>query len=214
MNVQKNREGPPAGKPINIEVSGEEFEELIAIAEKLKGEITEQSIPGVEGLKLDLETGKPELLVNVDRARARMFGLSTAQIGGTLRTALFGKEISKFKEGEDPIAYRKDFFEPYRCIFPSMNSLSNAYFFFTHQLPPKFLQNKEILKKIADVFGDVFPFSSKPLMYWLYRRRKLYPKDIQSHTDIMDGFFDSLAPSFLLLKLSPYIISSRVYSHR
>lgn len=101
MNVQKNREGPPAGKPINIEVSGEEFEELIAIAEKLKAEVAAKDIPGVEGLKLDLETGKPELLVNVDRARARMFGLSTAQIGGTLRTALFGKEVSKFKEGED-----------------------------------------------------------------------------------------------------------------
>lgn len=101
MNVQKNREGPPAGKPINIEVSGEEFEELIAIAEKLKAEVASRNIPGVEGLKLDLETGKPELMVNVDRARARMFGLSTAQIGGTLRTALFGKEISKFKDGED-----------------------------------------------------------------------------------------------------------------
>ncbi|MBP9151793.1 MAG: efflux RND transporter permease subunit, partial [Flavobacteriales bacterium] len=101
MNVQKNREGPPAGKPINIEVSGEEFETLIATAEKLKAEITARNIPGVEGLKIDLETGKPEILVNVDRARARMFGLSTAQIGGTLRTALFGKEISKFKEGED-----------------------------------------------------------------------------------------------------------------
>jgi multidrug efflux pump len=101
MNVQKNREGPPAGKPINIEVSGEEFETLIATAEKLKAEIASRDIPGVEGLKLDLETGKPEILVNVDRARARMFGLSTAQIGGTLRTALFGKEISKFKDGED-----------------------------------------------------------------------------------------------------------------
>jgi multidrug efflux pump subunit AcrB len=101
MNVQKNREGPPAGKPINIEVSGEEFETLIATAEKLKAEIAAKNIPGVEGLKLDLETGKPEILVNVDRARARMFGLSTAQIGGTLRTALFGKEVSKFKEGED-----------------------------------------------------------------------------------------------------------------
>jgi len=101
MNIQKNREGPPAGKPINIEVSGEEFETLIATAEKLKAEITDMNIPGVEGLKIDLETGKPEIMVNVNRARARMFGLSTAQIGGTLRTALFGKEISKYKEGED-----------------------------------------------------------------------------------------------------------------
>lgn len=100
-NVQKNNEGPPVGKPINIEVSGEDFEVLIAVTEKLKAEVAARNIPGVEGLKLDLETGKPEIMVNVDRARARMFGLSTAQIGGTLRTALFGKEVSKFKDGED-----------------------------------------------------------------------------------------------------------------
>lgn len=101
VNVQKNREGPPAGKPINIEVSGENFEELIAVAEKLKADLAAKNIPGVEGLKLDLETGKPEIVVDVDRARARSFGLSTAQIGGTIRTALFGKEISKYKDGED-----------------------------------------------------------------------------------------------------------------
>jgi len=101
INVQKNREGPPAGKPINIEVSGEEFDQLIELAETLKAKVAERNIPGVEGLKLDLETGKPELLVQVDRTRARAFGLSTAQIGSTLRTALFGKEVSKFKEGED-----------------------------------------------------------------------------------------------------------------
>ncbi|MBL4587314.1 MAG: efflux RND transporter permease subunit, partial [Flavobacteriales bacterium] len=101
MNIQKNREGPPAGKPINIEVSGENYEELIALTEKLKTEVAGKEIPGIEGLKLDLETGKPEILVNIDRARARMFGISTAQIGSTLRTALFGKEISKFKDGED-----------------------------------------------------------------------------------------------------------------
>jgi multidrug efflux pump subunit AcrB len=101
MNVQKNREGPPAGKPINIEVSGENFDELIAITEELKGKIAARDIPGVEGLKLDLETGKPEILVDIDRRRARAFGLSTAQIGSTLRTALFGKEVSKFKDGED-----------------------------------------------------------------------------------------------------------------
>lgn len=101
MNVQKNQEGPPAGKPINIEVSGEDFDELIAVTESLKAKIAAQDIPGVEGLKLDLETGKPEILVDIDRTRARAFGLSTAQIGTTLRTALFGKEVSKFKDGED-----------------------------------------------------------------------------------------------------------------
>lgn len=101
VNVQKNNEGPPVGKPINIEVSGPEFEKLIAVSTKLRAEVEAVGIPGVEGLKLDLETGKPEVIIDIDRARARQFGLSTAQIGSTIRTALFGKEVSKFKDGED-----------------------------------------------------------------------------------------------------------------
>ncbi|MFT4681476.1 MAG: multidrug efflux pump [Granulosicoccus sp.] len=101
VNVQKNNEGPPVGKPINIEVTGEDFEKLIAVANEIKAEVEAVDIPGVEGLKLDLETGKPELLINIDRGRARAFGLSTAQIGSTIRTALFGKEVSKYKDGED-----------------------------------------------------------------------------------------------------------------
>ncbi len=101
VNVQKNNEGPPVGKPINIEVSGDDFDKLVVLSEQIKSDVEEADIPGIEGLRLDLETGKPELVVQVDRARARAFGISTGQIGGALRTALFGKEVSKFKEGED-----------------------------------------------------------------------------------------------------------------
>jgi len=101
VNVQKNNEGPPVGKPINIEVSGDDFDKLVVLSEQIREAVAAENIPGIEGLNLDLETGKPELVVNIDRARARSFGISTGQIGGTLRTALFGKEISKYKDGED-----------------------------------------------------------------------------------------------------------------
>ncbi len=146
MNVQKNREGPPAGKPINIEVSGEEFEDLIALAEKIKADVAAQNIPGVEGLKLDLETGKPELMVNVDRARARMFGLSTAQIGGTLRTALFGKEISKFKEGEDEYPIMLKLKDDYRY---DVSSLLNQKITFRDMTTGKIKQIP--ISSVADV---------------------------------------------------------------
>ncbi|MCF8257486.1 MAG: efflux RND transporter permease subunit [Flavobacteriales bacterium] len=101
VTVEKNNEGPPVGKPVNIEVSGDDFDKLVVLTEQIKDAVDAERIPGIEGLNLDLETGKPELVVNVDRARARSFGISTGQIGGTLRTALFGKEISKYKDGED-----------------------------------------------------------------------------------------------------------------
>jgi multidrug efflux pump len=101
VNVQKNNEGPPVGKPINIEVSGDDFDKLMVLTDEIKAAVNAENIPGIEGLNLDLETGKPELIVDIDRSRARSFGISTGQIGGTLRTALFGKEVSKYKDGED-----------------------------------------------------------------------------------------------------------------
>ncbi len=101
ITVDKNADGPPAGKPISIEVSGEEFETLIDLADKMKKVINESGIEGIEKLKSDIETGKPEMIVHIDREKARRFGLSTGMIATEIRTALFGKEISKFKQGED-----------------------------------------------------------------------------------------------------------------
>jgi multidrug efflux pump len=101
ITVDKDAAGPPTGKPINIEISGEDYEVLIDDAEEMMQFIKNQNIPGIEELKLDIQTGKPELLINIDRQKARRFNVSTAQIGSAIRTALFGKEISKYKEGED-----------------------------------------------------------------------------------------------------------------
>lgn len=101
VTVDQNADGPPAGKPISIEVSGVDYATLIEITERMKKTINESGIEGIEKLKSDLETGKPELVVNIDREKARRFGLSTSSIAMEVRTALFGKEISKYKEGED-----------------------------------------------------------------------------------------------------------------
>jgi multidrug efflux pump subunit AcrB len=89
-------------------VSGDDYDKLIEISDDITNRLQVADIPGIEALKTDLELGKPEVLVHVDRTRARRFGLSTAQIGSTIRTALFGKEVSKFKDGEDefPIMLR------------------------------------------------------------------------------------------------------------
>lgn len=108
ITVDKDQNGPPVGKPINIEISGEDFDKLIGVANQVQSEIVQANIPGIEELKKDLETGKPELLVDINRDKARRFGLSTSTIATELRTALFGLEVSKYKEGEDdyPIQLR------------------------------------------------------------------------------------------------------------
>jgi multidrug efflux pump subunit AcrB len=108
ITASKNRQGPPVGKPISVEVAGEEYDKLTELADGIKQYIERFNIPGVEELKLDLESGKPELIVNVDREAAGRFGLTTGQVAVALRTSLFGKELSKYKEGEDdyPIMLR------------------------------------------------------------------------------------------------------------
>ena len=106
--VDKNQNGPPQGKPVNIEIAGDDYENLIAQAEKIKGFIEKNNIGGIEELKLDVELGKPEMPITLDRRKARRLNLSTSQIGQQLRTSLFGLEVSTYKEGEDdyPIMLR------------------------------------------------------------------------------------------------------------
>jgi multidrug efflux pump subunit AcrB len=120
ISVDKNRDGPPMGKPINIEIRGEDFEKLLTISDEIKSSIEDAAIEGIEKLKVDLELSKPELLVTIDRDQARRLGVSTAQVASTIRTALFGKEISKFKDGEDeyPIILRLD--DSYRFSVPAL----------------------------------------------------------------------------------------------
>jgi len=99
--VDKPADGPPTGAPINIEVKGDDYDLILDTDNRLKSFINNSNIGGIEELKLDIDQGKPELLVSVDRQKARRLGISTGQIGANLRTALYGKEISTFKNKDD-----------------------------------------------------------------------------------------------------------------
>jgi multidrug efflux pump subunit AcrB len=101
VSIAGQQNGPASGAPVNIEVVGEEFDDIVKTAVSLKNFLDARNIPGVEKLKLDVDVTKPELTLSVDRERALREGLSTYQIGNELRTALFGREASKLKEGED-----------------------------------------------------------------------------------------------------------------
>lgn len=112
--VDQNAEGPPQGKDINIEVRGDDVDRLAVLSEEMIAFINASGVPGVEELKADVEIGKPEMLVQIDREAARTYQVSTFAIADAIRTSVFGKEISKYKEGEDeyPITLRLD--EKYR----------------------------------------------------------------------------------------------------
>ena len=99
--VDKPADGPPVGSPINLEIKGDDYNLILQIANLIKTHINRSNIPGIEELKLDIDQGKPELIVKVDRQKARRLGISTGLIGSNLRTALYGKEISTYKDLKD-----------------------------------------------------------------------------------------------------------------
>lgn len=101
ISVDQQKGGPPTDPPINIEVASEDFDALTKTAVALKNYLDSVQVPGVEELKMDVDLTNPEIALTVDRERALIEGVSSAQIGMSLRTALFGREISKIKEGEE-----------------------------------------------------------------------------------------------------------------
>ncbi len=112
--VDKEQNGPPTGKPINIEISGDDFAVLGQVSANLKRFLDSMQVAGVEELKSDLEASKPELIISVDRERAQREGISTAQIGSEIRAAVFGKEVSKFRDANDEIPIQLRYAVPQR----------------------------------------------------------------------------------------------------
>ncbi len=101
IEVAQEDGGPPTDPPVNIEISGDNFEEISAVATQLNNYLDTNQVYGVENLHMDVDLNSPEITINVDREKAMTEGVSTGQIGMEIRTALFGKEVSKLKEGED-----------------------------------------------------------------------------------------------------------------
>jgi multidrug efflux pump subunit AcrB len=101
ISVDQERSGPPTEPPVNIEITSDEFNDLVKTSVRLKNYLDSINIPGVEELKMDVDLSNPEITLTVDRERALIAGVSSAQIGMQIRSALFGKEASKIKEGEE-----------------------------------------------------------------------------------------------------------------
>lgn len=102
ISVEKDAAGPPAGYPINIELEGPDYDELIAIAERMRNFINDKNIEGIEELKIDVNKGKPAMEVEVDREKAGELGVAVGQVGNQLRRSLFGEKAGVYKkDGED-----------------------------------------------------------------------------------------------------------------
>lgn len=101
ISVEKDANGPPAGSPINIEIEGDDYNELIATAENMREFINTKNIPGIDELKIDVNKDKPTMKVVIDREKAGELGISAAQVGQQLRNSIFGSKAGIYKEDGD-----------------------------------------------------------------------------------------------------------------
>lgn len=106
ISIEKEAAGPPSGYPLNIEIRGKDYNELISTAKELRDAINKLNIPGIEGLKIDVNKSKPVTEVTVDRKKAGELGISVGQVGTQLRRSLYGEKASVYKkDGEDYDVY-------------------------------------------------------------------------------------------------------------
>ena len=102
VSVEKDENGPPAGYPVNIDITGKDYLELIRTAEEMRIFINDQKIAGIEELKIDVNKNKPSIQIEVDRQKAGELGINPSQIGLVLRRSLFGEKAGIYKkDGED-----------------------------------------------------------------------------------------------------------------
>lgn len=108
ISIEREQNGPPTGKPIAVEIAGDDFAVLQKLEKEVREKIEKSGIQGIDELKSDLITNKPEIIVDVDKQKAQREGISSSQIALAIRTALFGSEISKFRDDKDeyPIQLR------------------------------------------------------------------------------------------------------------
>jgi multidrug efflux pump subunit AcrB len=127
ITVDQESSGPPTDPPVNIEIASEDFDNLVKTAVNLKNYLDSIQVPGVEELKMDVDLNNPEITLTVDRERALIAGVSSAQVGSTIRTALFGKEISKIKEGKDEYKIQLRTDELYRKNLSNLLNMNIAF---------------------------------------------------------------------------------------
>ncbi|ACY47776.1 efflux RND transporter permease subunit [Rhodothermus marinus] len=170
IKIDQDNPGPPTGPPVNIEISGPEFTEIVRITQEIKQRLIEAAatgrIPGLVDITDNLNTGRPELRVRIDRERAGRFGLSTQQIASTVRAAINGIEASQYRTGEDEYDITVRLKEADRRSLESLRNLTILHE--GQQIPLAAVADFELggglgaitrldLQRVATVSGDVAP---------------------------------------------------------
>ena len=114
ISVEKDQTGPPVGYPINIEINGRDYNQLIRTAESMKNFINKENVIGIEELKIDVNKNKPGLKVSLDRKKSGELGVSSSMVGRQLRASIFGGKAGIYKKQGDDYDINIRFDKKYR----------------------------------------------------------------------------------------------------
>jgi multidrug efflux pump subunit AcrB len=125
LTVDKPQEGAPQGKPVNIELVGEDPILLKRLSDELIDVLENAPVyPKLVGLSSDLDDARAELSVTVDREKAGLYELSTSKVGGAIRSAINGVEAAKYRTGNDEYDIVVRLAEPYRQDLEGLRDLT------------------------------------------------------------------------------------------
>lgn len=98
-DVIKPQEGPPTGKPVSIDIFGENLNLMTDVIHEMKRLMLETE--GIAKPTDNAATAQPTLEWYIDRARAGMFGLDQATVATFLQLAVGGVRSGTFGHGDE-----------------------------------------------------------------------------------------------------------------
>ncbi|BDA79023.1 multidrug transporter AcrB [Leptospira kobayashii] len=121
LEFEKLAGGPPVGKPVAIEIKGDDFNTLLKIGQEYKDVLAK--LKGVNDIGDDFNEGKDEIRVSVDESLASFAGVSVQSVSLAINTALQGTISTKIKRADEEVDVRVRFPEEYRSSLTHLNKV-------------------------------------------------------------------------------------------
>ncbi len=196
VTVEKDSNGPPAGYPISIQLSGSDYELMLKEADKIIAFVDSKNIPGIEKLNIDVNKESPELEVKVDRVNAGSIGVSTGQLGFNLRRSVYGQEISTFKEGDDD----------YNIVVRMQDDQrKNENILFNQSLTFRNMNNGQIVQVPISAVSE-----TKKSKTYNQIKRKNYKRILTIYSNVLTGYNGDEITKQISTELNGYKIANRV----
>jgi multidrug efflux pump subunit AcrB len=93
IEVKRFQQGPPISAPVEMRIMGNNLDTLDILSTKVEKLIKERS--GSMYVRNDLKYVKSDIIVDVNREKAGLYGISSAEIAKTVRLAIAGLQVGE-----------------------------------------------------------------------------------------------------------------------